>query len=261
MAASEAIPLIALATLLGLGCAGRSTEPEPASQAEQQVAATHEAAAATPPPPAETPDDTVVYVDGAEEEDSGPTTLAEVARRERKRRAASGPPVAVITNQSLEEYQDARLTFLTESPAPPAPNEAGSEAEPAATGPAAEEYWRSRALDARLRWREAVDRIDTLSEDVSRLQREFYATDDPAQRDQVIKPAWDLALAELDEARRESVTARTELQELLEEGRRSGALPGWLREGIEIEPERPPENQGLPTIEPGEPDVVEEREP
>jgi hypothetical protein len=48
-------------------------------------------------------------------------------------------------------------------------------------------------------------------------------------------------LDRLEEARAEAETAKTELAELLEEGRAAGALPGWLREGVDEEPKEEPE--------------------
>ncbi|MFW6206659.1 MAG: hypothetical protein ACOC5J_01865, partial [Gemmatimonadota bacterium] len=63
-----------------------------------------------------------------------------------------------------------------------------------------------------------------------------YAQDDPYVRDGRIKPAWDRVLDRIGETRSRNGTLREELQQAVQEGRRAGALPGWLREGIELEP-------------------------
>ncbi len=58
-------------------------------------------------------------------------------------------------------------------------------------------------------------------------------------------------------ARAEVETAEKELAEFLEEGRVAGAFPGWLREGVELEPEeeaRSPSNEHQAI----EPPVVDE---
>ena len=48
------------------------------------------------------------------------------------------------------------------------------------------------------------------------------------------------------------MAAKAELEAFLEEGRRAGALPGWLREGAEQEPETAETDVALPgeAIEP-----------
>jgi hypothetical protein len=86
------------------------------------------------------------------------------------------------------------------------------------------------------RYRDAVERVAHLEEDVkrldseaSRLEQEFYAHDDPAQRDAVIKPAWDKALADLQQARADLAEARGGPDKVLNAARRDGALPGWFR--------------------------------
>lgn len=114
------------------------------------------------------------------------------------------------------------------------------EAAPPAPAPEAgglgEAEWRQRGLDIRKRWREAVDSITRLESEAAALRNRFYAADDPYVRDAQIKPQWDRVLAELAEARRRSEAGPGEVERFLEEGRRAGALPGWLREGAELEP-------------------------
>jgi sporulation-control protein spo0M len=86
----------------------------------------------------------------------------------------------------------------------------------------------------------------------------FYREDDGFYRDQEIKPAWDKSLRDLDEARLMAVEMEKELELFLEAGRRAGALPGWLREGIELEPQLDEEQQpGFQTFEPVEPVVID----
>jgi hypothetical protein len=75
-------------------------------------------------------------------------------------------------------------------------------------------------------------------------------------RDAQIKPAWDRALADLEDARRRAEEGPREVEAYLDEGRTSGALPGWLREGSDLEPEPAgPEADGA---EPREPEVLAE---
>ena len=94
-----------------------------------------------------------------------------------------------------------------------------------------------------------------LEKEAEGLRTRFYAEDDPVRRDREVKPAWDRALDLLDEARRTVARAQERLAELQDEGRRAGAMPGWLREGMELEPPRQ-EDEGVEESEPGEPEVI-----
>lgn len=214
-----------------------------------------------------TSDDAVVVLSGGERRrPDEPVTLVEAAAAARAQRATGGPPVAMITDETLaDENSEQRpgrgtLTFATTPPAPA--TEGGTErAEPAAprTG---EAYWRTTVRQARLRWRDAVQRVEELRTRVAGLRNAFYATDDPAYRGGVIKRDWDAAANEMVAAEAEIVAAREDLRSLLAAGRRAGALPGWLREGLELEPQPPKERRsaGPATLEPVEPPVVEEGE-
>jgi hypothetical protein len=81
-----------------------------------------------------------------------------------------------------------------------------------------------------------VDEIADLERDADGLRRRFYAESDPYVRDTRVKPDWDRVLDRIREMREAAERRRRELVEHLEEGRRAGAMPGWLREGIELEP-------------------------
>lgn len=214
------------------------------------------------PPPAEAPvaapsPPTLVVIEdsSADSPEARPQTLGEAAEAERARRAASQKPVLVLDNQSLAAHgKDQKLT-VAEGPAPAA-NSAGAEDEASAEEDA-ESYWRERGLEIRQRWRTAYDRIEQLEGEAEALRHQFYSADDPYVRDSQVKPAWDRVLDDLDQSRRESERGALEVERFLEEGREAGALPGWLREGIELEPV--PETLRAPTAEPTEP--VEAKEP
>lgn len=206
-------------------------------------------------------------------------SLWEAAVAERKRRATTKKSVASVTNENLHEYQDAELTFAqpksgaaattadTDTAATTGDGEEGSGA--AADDPGAatehhdEQYWRHRVLDIRTRLRDAVDTIDDLNDRVATLRRKFYSEDDPYVRDGQIKPAWDRALDRITRERSEVQQLRTELADALEEGHRDGAMPGWLREGIELEPRFDDAGQqdrrdgDLEIYEPTEPDTID----
>lgn len=201
---------------------------------------------------------------------SHPSTLWEASVAAREQRAKSPQARISVTDENLHEYQDAELTFASpreEAPAATAGGEgeeAGVEGDVEGEGEPerGEEYWRSRVRDLRLRLRTAVDALDELGGRAAGLRRSFYAEDDPYVRDGEIKPEWDRALDRIDETRRTILDLYRDLETTLEEGREAGALPGWLREGIELEPEpdelpQPPEA----IHEPGEPRILESEPP
>jgi hypothetical protein len=162
-------------------------------------------------------------------------TLVEAARAERERRAHAAPSAIVINDKNLKQHATGQLTVAT-----PGKKEAAAETDPAQPV-RDEQYWRSRALEIRLRWRHAADDVKELETSANGWRRSFYAEKDPNVRNARIKPEWDRALDRLEEARAEVESAQKELAELLEEGRTAGALPGWLREGVDQEPQPEPE--------------------
>jgi hypothetical protein len=207
-------------------------------------------------------DDSVVVISVADEagrEDSA-ALLRDLSRTERDRRQTAPPPRLVLTDDNVAaQAEGARLTFSG-----PAAGRASDTASAPATARNDEEleadaeeerYWRSRALEVRQRWRRAHDDVPRLEEEVERLRTAFYAEDDPVRRDRQIKPLWDRALDRLQESRGEVDRAQDELEVLLEEGRAAGALPGWLREGNELEPPLAPGDEGeaLEEADPDEP--------
>lgn len=228
-----------------------------------------ESQAQTPPQktPAEdvvaspTPPSVVVIDRGGEGGAPAPKGLAQAALEERQRRAQAGKPVAVIDNKNLAEFSKGqKLTVASGSGSDPSGSAATEQAVRAAAEEARDEaYWRNRGLALRKLWRESTDRIAELEGQTEALRRKFYAADDPYVRDAQIKPEWDHALDELEKARQTSSTAEADLERFLVEGREAGALPGWLREGSDLEPEK--KAPSPPTAEPKEPVVVEEPRP
>ena len=193
-----------------------------------------------------------MVIEPTEPEPDEQPTLAEAARRERERRSRAGKPIVVITDANLQDHAVGELTFIEDDTA--AEEGEAAEGATAAEGPD-EQFWRDRVREIRQRWAEAAQQVPELEERIAELRRRFYEADDAYYRDTRIKPAWDRAIDQVAQARAAAEAHRLELQKVLEEGRLAGALPGWLREGIELEPEPPePQPEGL---EPGEPKIVE----
>jgi hypothetical protein len=190
-------------------------------------------------------DPSVIVIDTVDYDPDSQLTLAEAGKAERERKADATKPRIVINNKNIHRYAKGGQLTVAEPKKQAAPPQPAQAAAAAATTPAAasavplqhdEKYWRGRALEIRQRWRKASDRIKELEDDIALLRRRFYAQDDPYVRDGQIKPAWDRALDELRESRAAVQAAKKELTDFLEEGRIAGALPGWLREGVDLEP-------------------------
>ena len=262
--------LLLLTGSLLLTAAGCRGTPPPVVRAEQAPPTSPAATTPSPPPPepaAASPgrkdpsrDDAPVVVDPGVDDSSAPKTLAEAARAERERRAQVGTPATiVITDKNLHQYAAKGQITVADprekekkkgSVAPPA---AGSVEKPLHD----EQYWRSRALDIRLRWRAAADEIKKLDQRSTELRQRFYSESDSFVRDNQIKPEWDRVTDRLQKARTEAETASQELATFLEEGRRADALPGWLREGEDQEPPPVPvKKKGLPPPQSIEPPVL-----
>jgi len=157
-----------------------------------------------------------------------------VAGRAAARDAKAGP--LRITNESLvTDAARGRVSTSERAPAP-MPEAARTTATPPPTSvpPAdagqGEEYWRAESGRLRERVAELNEAITRLEADTKRLEADYYAWDDGAYRDRVIKPSWDKAREELATARLAVPVAEKELAELPDRARRAGALPGWLRE-------------------------------
>ena len=156
-------------------------------------------------------------------EATAPTgSLADVAKRI-KLKLPEGQP-RIITNDSLKQLSEGVELTTTKGVA-------GSGYAPVGQGPADQKkaIWQQRYRGAVLRVATLEADIKRLEGEANRLEREFYAQDDPAQRDGVIKPAWDEAFADLRKAQADLAEARNKPEQVLEEARRDGALPGWFR--------------------------------
>lgn len=253
---STAFSGILLLSILGfIGCTGH---PRPVARTENLPAA-EEKSQPKEPPAQPTPPNTsdkpassqVIVVESGEEGEGSSRSLVEAARAERERKAQAGPPVAVITDKTLPHYATGQLTV-----AEPKKKEGLGQPVPAAPELRDEQYWRQQGLDIRLRWRQVAEEVERLEQSASDWRRRFYTQDDPYVRDGQIKPEWDRVLDRLDKARAEAESAKQALSRFLEEGRQAGALPGWLREGMDQEPAQKPADP-LPG-EPVEPTVLEE---
>jgi hypothetical protein len=91
-------------------------------------------------------------------------------------------------------------------------------------------YWQQRYMQQLERIAAIKRQIEELDLEIPALWNEFYARDDPAYRDGVIKPKLDRSLE-----RRETLAAllleeEPKLAQIKEQARQDGGEPGWWRE-------------------------------
>jgi hypothetical protein len=266
-------PLWLLAGSLLLAAAGCRGTPQPVARAEQTpqnlppAASTPSTSPSVPAPASPvlkdpSRDDAPVVVDPGVDDSNAPKTLVEAARAERERRAQVGTPAAIrINDKNLHQYAaKGQITV-----ADPKEKKKGAVAPPAAAGsaeqplqsPHDEQYWRSHTLEIRLRWRAATEEIKKLEQKSTELRQRFYSENDSFVRDNQVKTEWDRVTDRLQKARTEAEAASQQLAAFLEEGRRAGAFPGWLREGEDQEPPPVPvKKKGLPPPQSIDPPVL-----
>lgn len=286
-----ALSLMLVGFLLFAGCAA---QPAPESVAEQEIEASRAAAAAEEGErqqqeragrkPSDPVREKIVVVSPGGQAKA--TTAGELAEATRADRARFGDrSVGELTDENLAELaSQGKVTYAGAEPGAAAPggepggdrgSTATSDAEQVADSaeqpiePCGETCWRRRAHELRQAWGESAEEIVELEERVADLRWRFYAEDDPWVRDSQIKPEWDRTLDRLRRTRQEATAYGERVDALMEQGRRAGALPGWLRQGVELEPRREASRQGrtgrsdLDPAEPVEPTIADEqsREP
>jgi hypothetical protein len=165
-------------------------------------------------------------------------SLGEAAKQERERREKlerSGVAVKKVTDTELATAKGTLANDPNErkaegkgaegaKPSPDAKRERDEEAQGRRGDAAREQYWRKRVAEARARVAQAQARSD-------RLQRMIHLGQ--AYRRDANGGLVGYSAAQLkqmaDAADAELAAAKAELEEVLEQGRRAGAQPGWLR--------------------------------
>ena len=93
-----------------------------------------------------------------------------------------------------------------------------------------EQKWRDRSHEAVERVKSAEEKLEKLQTDINALTQAFYAeSDGVAQRGQ-IEAQRNTRLEELEAAKRELEDAKQAQENLQDDARREGALPGWIEQ-------------------------------
>ena len=170
---------------------------------------------------------------------AGGKSLTDVAKSKQLKGAEKGKAI-VISNENLSDYASQRELTTSSEKAQPSSRPihrgtgAGIVTNPA--GPSSghnderKRYWQGR-------YKQELDLIETIKNQIQKLDyeipglwRDFYAWDDPAYRDGVIKPNLDSALARRDGLETQLRESEEELLQIKSSAREDGAEPGWFRE-------------------------------
>jgi hypothetical protein len=181
-----------------------------------------------------------VVVDPGVDGDGTPATLVEAARTEKERRAKSGKSTVVVNDKNLSRYASkGQITIADSKGKKKGAAKAAAPAAPSAPAEVRDEaYWRNRARDIRERWHQTAEDLKKLEQRSTELRQKLYLENDLFVRDNQIKPDWDRVLDRLRQARLDEEAVKQELDAFLDEGRASGAMPIWLSEGEEEEPQQ-----------------------
>lgn len=197
------------------------------------------AQAATPTPgPAPTPPAIKVLLGQQSTQPSGRRSSLEAVAKRIKLRLPANASSRTLTNETVLELS-AGVELTTAKPSTDAVTVGEDTAEAGGGGQA---YWQQAYQDARATvayWKEEEARLDG---EVNRLERQFYAEDDPAYRDGVIKPAWDKALVDWRNAKAQVEQTAGLPDKVMNDARKDGALPGWFRGLPQPAPKLPAQN-------------------
>lgn len=172
-------------------------------------------------------------------------SLGDVAKKEEERRKAQKGATKVYTNDDLKKYPSQVTPPAGTDPAPPPPVPApgdvpsGDATKPDASKadaakpanqeePKDEAYWRGRLSAAQTKLERDQQFLEALQTQVNSLTNDFYARDDPAQREGIWRQRTK-ALSEMERLKTEIADGIKAVAAIKEEARRAGVPPGWLR--------------------------------
>ncbi len=175
-------------------------------------------------------------------------SLAELAKKEKERRQAV-KDAKVITNEQAAKYQSAPLTAATLPTTQTAEKTAAGADKPPGQGEAVpgtvkekppsdepvdfqgrpESFWRQTFADARQKVKGLEDESNVLILKLNDLQNRFYRENDGFKQ-QEIQREIQKTIYEQDVNKENLAKAKSDLTDLEREARKSGALPGWIKE-------------------------------
>jgi len=170
-------------------------------------------------------------------------SLADLAEKERIRREAIKNKSKVITNEQTTKYSSGTVTTgdstsLSTSKSDSEKKEGETAAaQPQASNPESDEpvdfegrpesFWRKTMAEARQKVKDLENEANVLTLKLNDLQMQFYREDNGFKREGIQREI-QKTFYEQDLNKENLAKAKSTLQDLENEARKSGALPGWL---------------------------------
>lgn len=169
--------------------------------------------------------------------------LVELAKKEKARRAAAGTH-KTFTNKDIEAYKakNKEKNGKTADPSSETMEEPQTQTSTAEADEPPQEgqdpefdydkektYWRGRYTEIRDRIDKAQKEIDRLAPIVDQLKNTYIKSDDPKDVMR-LQTEVEAKTSELENAKIDLDQANTAMEDLQEDGRKAGALPGWFRD-------------------------------
>jgi chromosome segregation ATPase len=158
------------------------------------------------------------------------SALVKAAKEEKARRAQVGPAKKTFTNKDIQAY------LAKHKSPPPRYPQSQTQTAPEEQEPdillrfkEKEEYWRGRYKEVAAQINDAQKKVDTLTVKLKDLNNK--ATGMPGSF-QIAMIGQDIQITkdQLEQAKTELGEANQKLEDLMDEGRKDGALPGWFRD-------------------------------
>jgi len=154
-------------------------------------------------------------------------SVAEAARKAReKAKANAAPAKKTYTNDNVSALRVNEISVLAANPnqvKDATPDTAAKPAEPKKD----EAYWRKKFADARMKLEFAQKDLDVSQRELNLLQTQYYADPNKALQQQFSREDINAKTAKIDEMKQKVADMTQAIEDLKDEMRREGGLPGW----------------------------------
>lgn len=154
-------------------------------------------------------------------------SVADAARKAReKAKANAAPAKKTYTNDNVSALRVNEISVLAPNAnqvKDTAPDTAAKPAEPKKD----ETYWRKKFADARTKLELAQRDLDVSQRELNLLQTQYYADPNKALQQQLSRDDINAKTAKVDELKQKVADQTQAIEDLKDEMRREGGLPGW----------------------------------
>jgi len=165
----------------------------------------------------------------------GAIDLVALKKQEEERRKKISKSKQSITDANINKISGGSKPYgfvQMESESPPAETEEAIPGAPGAGAPADEkkqpEYWRRQQAELEARIAELKDGIQNQQLELNKLWSDFYVKNVPAEQN-AIKLQISQVTNQLEQKKLFLSQAQTQLEDFIENARKAGVPPGWLR--------------------------------